>query len=84
MFGKPSIVSVVDPAAMIAALFIVQWLQGAVGGLSIPLLGRGVKSLIHSPVVAASRPPTPCEDFNYKSSWKVTGCNPHRFCFITC
>ncbi len=65
MCVAPSIVSVVDRAAMIDALFIVQWLQGAVGGLSIPLLGRGVKSLIHSPVVAASRPPTPCEDFNY-------------------
>ncbi len=28
---------------MIAALFIVQWLQGAVGGLSIPHRARGVK-----------------------------------------
>ncbi len=36
MVGAPSIVSVVDPAAMITAIFIVQWLLGAVGGLSIP------------------------------------------------
>ncbi len=43
MFGAPSNVSVVDPAAMITAIFIVQWLLGAVGGLSIPYQGRGVK-----------------------------------------
>ena len=38
--------SVVDPAAMITAIFIVQWLLGAVGGLSIPYQGRGVKRLL--------------------------------------
>ncbi len=43
MFGAPSIVSVMDLAAIIAALFIVQWLKEAVGGLSIPHQARGVK-----------------------------------------
>ena len=42
MFGAPSIVSVMDLAAIIAALFIVQWLQRAVRGLSIPHGARGV------------------------------------------
>ncbi len=43
MFGAPSIVSVVDLAAIIAALFIVQWLKEAGEGLSIPHRARGVK-----------------------------------------
>ncbi|MEE8288273.1 MAG: hypothetical protein V3R25_02550, partial [Nitrosomonadaceae bacterium] len=30
------------------------------------------------PVAVASRPPTTCEDYNYKSSEQVTGCNLHR------
>ncbi len=45
MFGAPSNVSVVDLAAMITAIFIVEWLLGAVGGLSIPHGARGVKQL---------------------------------------
>ncbi len=45
MFGAPSIVSVVDTAAMITAIFIVQWLLGAVGGLSIGQVKDGVKRL---------------------------------------
>jgi len=47
VFGAPSNVSVVDLAAIIAALFIVQWLRGAVGGPSIPYWGRGVKHLLY-------------------------------------
>ena len=46
MPSAPSIVSVVDPAAMIAAIFIVQWLKEAVGGLSIHQWARGVKRLL--------------------------------------
>ncbi len=46
MFGAPSIVSVMDLAAIIATLFIVQWLLGAVGGLSIHQWARGVKRLL--------------------------------------
>ncbi len=45
MFGAPSIVSVVDPAAMITAIFIVEWLLGAVGGLSIGQVKDSVKRL---------------------------------------
>jgi hypothetical protein len=44
MCVAPSNVSVVDPAAMITAIFIVQWLRGALGGLSIHQWARGVKS----------------------------------------
>ncbi len=46
MFGAPSNVSVVDPAAMITAIFIVQWLLGAVGDLSIHQGARSVKRLL--------------------------------------
>ncbi len=46
MCGAPSIVSVVDPAAMITAIFIVQWLLGAVGDLSIHQWARSVKRLL--------------------------------------
>ncbi len=53
-------------------------------GSSIIQSSFGVNGLVQSPLVVAASLPTPWEDFNYKSSWKVTGCNPHRFCFITC
>ncbi len=41
---------------------------------SFPVMGYSfaedvvcVNALVQSPLVVASRPPTPCEDFNYKS-----------------
>ncbi len=38
----------------------------------------GVKSLVRSPLVVAETDTNAWEGYNYKSSWKVTGCNPHR------
>jgi len=43
MFGAPVIVPVVGYRALIAPVSYVQWLQGAVGGPSIPHGARGVK-----------------------------------------
>ncbi len=43
MCGAPSDVSVVGCRALIAPVSYVQWLLGAVGGLSIPCGVRGVK-----------------------------------------
>ncbi len=57
-------------------------------GLSIVEAGGWCQEPAPFPVLVASRPPTPCEDYNYKSSPKVTGCrsggpanwqsDPHR------
>ncbi len=41
MFGTPSNVPLVGFGALIAPVSYVQWLLGAVGGLSIPHQGRG-------------------------------------------
>ncbi len=43
MFGAPSIVPVVGCRALIAPVSYIQWLQGAVRGLSIPHRVRSVK-----------------------------------------
>jgi hypothetical protein len=43
MCGAPSIVPLVGCRALIAPGSYIQWLQGAVGGLSIPHWARGVK-----------------------------------------
>ncbi len=49
-----------------------------VRGYSIVKDVVGVKTLVQSPLVVAARPSHPWKDYNYKSSTKVTGCNPHR------
>ncbi len=38
----------------------------------------GVKSLVRSPLVVAGTDTNAWEDYNYKSSAQVTGCNLHR------
>ncbi len=47
-------------------------------GLSIVEAGGWCQEPAPFPVLVASRPPSPCEDYNYKSSRPVTGCNLHR------
>ncbi len=54
MFGAPSNVPLVGCRALIALVSYVQWLRGAVGGLSIPCWARGVK--ISFPLSKASLP----------------------------
>ncbi len=46
MFGAPSNVPEVGCEALIAPVSYALWLLGAVGGLSIPHWGRGVKRLL--------------------------------------
>ena len=63
MFGAPANVPLVGCRALIALVSYVQWLQGVVGGLSIPYWSRGVKislpfselCLPHSPLVIERR-----------------------------
>jgi hypothetical protein len=43
MFGAPTTLPEVGCRALIAPVSYVQWMMGAVGGLSIPYWGRGVK-----------------------------------------
>jgi len=37
-----------------------------------------VNALVQSPLFVAGRPSSAWEDYNYKPSAQVTGCNPHR------
>ncbi len=56
MCSAPSNVPVVGYRALIAPVSYVQWLQGAVWGLSIPYWGRGVKRAgphLHNPRLAS-------------------------------
>ncbi len=46
-----------------------------VRGYSIAEDVVGVNTLTQSPLVIASRSSSPWEDYNYKSSWKVTSPN---------
>ncbi len=72
MVGAPTIVSEVDPAAMITAIFIVQWLLGAVGDLSIHQWARGVKRLLPKETCACS-PYTPNITPVDGAPWRVAG-----------
>ncbi len=45
-----------------------------VRGYSIAEDVVGVNTFMQSPLVVAGRPSSPREDYNYKSSPKVTGC----------
>ncbi len=72
MFGAPSIVSVVDPAAMITAIFIDQWLLGAVGDLSIHQWARSVKRLLPKET-RACLPHTPNITPVDGTPWRVAG-----------
>jgi hypothetical protein len=47
-------------------------------GLSIVQPAVGVKNLGQAPLLVADRSSNPWEDYNYKSSPKVTGCNPYH------
>ncbi len=72
MFGAPSNVSVVDPAAMITAIFIVQYLQGAVGGFSIDQWARAVKRQLPKETCPCS-PYTPNIPPVDGAPWRVAG-----------
>ncbi len=49
-----------------------------VRGCSIAEDVVGVNTFMQSPLVVAGRPSSPGEDYNYKPSAQVTGCNLHR------